>query len=114
MHTETIVANSGIYTGQFIYAGTCVSSTVGDILLLGQVPEGAVVTNVSERVGDRGVLGRTSESYIIAIGHNADRSRRRIKLPNQAKKVINSSARGMVGIIAGGGRTDQPSPGAVC
>ncbi|MCJ1452022.1 60S ribosomal protein L2A [Mycoblastus sanguinarius] len=32
----------------------------------------------------------------------------RVKLPSGAKKVIKSTARGMVGIVAGGGRTDKP------
>ena len=77
------------------------------------MPEGTAVTNARERVGERGVLGRTTESYITAIGHHVDRSKRRIKLLNRAKKVIKSSATGVVGIIADGGRTDQPWLGAV-
>jgi hypothetical protein len=32
----------------------------------------------------------------------------RIKLPSGAKKVVKSTVRGMVGIVAGGGRTDKP------
>ena len=37
-----------------------------------------------------------------------DEGKTRVKLPSGAKKVIKSSARGMVGIVAGGGRTDKP------
>ena len=67
-----------------------------------------MVTNVEEKVGDRGVLGRTSGNYVTVIGHNPDEGKTRVKLPSGAKKVVKSSARGMVGIVAGGGRTDKP------
>jgi large subunit ribosomal protein L8e len=53
-------------------------------------------------------LGRTSGNYVTVIGHNPDEGKTRVKLPSGAKKVIKSSARGMIGIVAGGGRTDKP------
>lgn len=108
LHTETFIANEGMYTGQFIYAGKKATLTVGNVLPLGSVPEGTVVTNVEEKMGDRGVLGRTSGNYVTVIGHNPDEGKTRVKLPSGAKKVIKSSARGMIGIVAGGGRTDKP------
>lgn len=108
LHTETFIANEGMYTGQFIYAGKKAALTVGNVLPLGSVPEGTVVTNVEEKAGDRGTLGRTSGNYVTVIGHNPDEGKTRVKLPSGAKKVIKSTARGMVGIVAGGGRTDKP------
>lgn len=106
--TETFIANEGMYTGQFIYAGKNANLTVGNVLPLGAVPEGTVVTNVEEKTGDRGSLGRTSGNYVTVIGHNPDEGKTRVKLPSGAKKVVPSSARGMIGIVAGGGRTDKP------
>ncbi|KAF1809278.1 putative 60S ribosomal protein L8 [Eremomyces bilateralis CBS 781.70] len=106
--TETFIANEGMYTGQFVYAGKYASLTVGNVLPLGSVPEGTVVTNVEEQPGDRGALGRTSGNYVTVIGHNPDEGITRVKLPSGAKKVVKSSVRGMVGIVAGGGRTDKP------
>ena len=97
-----------MYTGQFIHAGKNATLTVGNVLPLGSVPEGTVVTNVEEKVGDRGVLGRTSGNYVTVIGHNPDEGKTRVKLPSGAKKVVKSSSRGMIGIVAGGGRTDKP------
>lgn len=108
LHTETFIANEGMYTGQFIYAGKNAALTVGNVLPLGSVPEGTVVTNVEEQQGDRGALGRTSGNYVTVIGHNPDEGKTRVKLPSGAKKVIKSGARGMIGIVAGGGRTDKP------
>jgi len=106
--TETFIANEGMYTGQFVYAGKNAALTVGNVLPLGSMPEGTVVSNVEEKVGDRGTLGRTSGNYITVIGHNADEGKTRIKLPSGAKKVVSSNSRGMIGIVAGGGRTDKP------
>lgn len=54
------------------------------------------MTNVEEKMGDRGVLGRTSGNYVTVIGHNPDEGKTRVKLPSGAKKVIKSSARGMI------------------
>ena len=106
--TETFIANEGMYTGQFIYAGKTAALTVGNILPLGQMPEGTVVTNVEERIGDRGSLARTSGNYVTIVGHNPDEQKTRIKLPSGAKKIVSSTSRGMIGIVAGGGRTDKP------
>ena len=80
----------------FFSAGKKANLTVGNVLPLGSVPEGTVVTNVEEKMGDRGVLGRTSGNYVTVIGHNPDEGKTRVKLPSGAKKVIKSSARGMI------------------
>ncbi|KUI54409.1 60S ribosomal protein L2 [Cytospora mali] len=108
LHTHTFIANEGMYTGQFIYAGKNAALTVGNVLPLGSMPEGTVVSNVEEKIGDRGTLGRTSGNYITIIGHNPDEGKTRIKLPSGAKKIVHSTSRGMIGIVAGGGRTDKP------
>ena len=106
--TETFIANEGMYTGQFIYVGKKAALTVGNVLPLSSMPEGTVVSNVEEKIGDRGTLGRTSGNYITIVGHNPDEGKTRIKLPSGAKKVVHSGSRGMIGIVAGGGRTDKP------
>lgn len=72
------------------------------------MPEGTIISNVEEKIGDRGALARTSGNYATIIGHNHDEGKTRIKLPSGAKKVVNSSARATIGIVAGGGRIDKP------
>lgn len=105
---EIFIANEGVYTGQFISAGKNASLNIGNVLPLGSVPEGTIVSNVEEKAGDRGALARTSGNYVIVIGHNPDENKTRIRLPSGAKKVVSSDARGVIGVIAGGGRTDKP------
>merc|ERR1712014_291262 len=77
-HIETFIANEGMYTGQFVYAGKNSTLNIGNILPLGSVPEGTVVSNVEEKIGDRGALGRTSGNYVTVIGHNPDEGKTRI------------------------------------
>ncbi|CUM64952.1 uncharacterized protein PRCAT00002570001 [Priceomyces carsonii] len=108
LREETFIANEGVYTGQFVYAGKKASLNVGNILPLGACPEGTIVSNVEEKVGDRGTLGRTSGNYVIIIGHNPDEGKTRVKLPSGAKKILSSDARGVIGVVAGGGRIDKP------
>ena len=45
-----------MYTGQFIYAGKNATLTIGNILPVGALPEGTVVSNVEEKIGDRGAV----------------------------------------------------------
>ena len=102
------VAVEGMHVGQFIYAGKKAELKIGNILPVGVLPEGTIISNVEHQVGDRGKLARASGTYAAVIGHNPDAKRTRIRLPSGMKKIIHSSSRAMVGIIAGGGRTDKP------
>lgn len=64
---------------------------------VGAMPEGTIVCNLEEKMGDRGRLARASGNFATVIGHNPDAKRTRVKLPSGAKKVLPSSNRGMVG-----------------
>jgi large subunit ribosomal protein L8e len=106
--TETFLAAEGMYTGQFVYVGKKANLTVGNVLPLSAMPEGTIICNVEEKAGDRGKLARASGNYVTVIGHNADEGKTRLKLPSGAKKVVSSSSRAMIGLVAGGGRIDKP------
>ena len=106
--TALFVATEGMYTGQFVYCGKKASLTCGNVLPLESMPEGTIVCNVEEKIGDRGSLARASGNYATVIGHNADEGKTRIKLPSGAKKVLSSRCRAAIGIVAGGGRIDKP------
>lgn len=49
-----------------------------------------------------------SGNYAIIVAHNPDTKKTRVRLPSGAKKVVSSANRAMIGIVAGGGRTDKP------
>ncbi|GBL75544.1 60S ribosomal protein L8 [Araneus ventricosus] len=105
---ELFIAAEGMYTGQFIYCGKKAVLQVGNVLPVGTMPEGTIICNLEEKSGDRGRLARGSGNYATVISHNPDSKKTRVKLPSGAKKVLPSSNRAMVGIVAGGGRIDKP------
>ncbi|XP_003740440.1 60S ribosomal protein L8 [Galendromus occidentalis] len=105
---ELFLACEGMYTGQYVYCGRKAQLQVGNVLPVGNMPEGTVVCNLEEKSGDRGRLARASGNYATIIAHNPDTKKTRVKLPSGAKKVIPSANRAMVGIIAGGGRIEKP------
>jgi len=105
---ELFIAAEGMYTGQFIYCGKRAALTVGNVLPIGTMPEGTIICNVEAKVGDRGAFARCSGNYATIISHNPDENKSRIRLPSGAKKTVLSTARAMIGIVAGGGRIDKP------
>jgi large subunit ribosomal protein L8e len=105
---QLFLATEGMYTGQFVYAGKKAKLTVGNIIPVGLMPEGTVISNVESQTGDRGKIARASGVSSVIVSHNEEDGTTRIKLPSGMKKVINSKCRAQVGIVAGGGRTEKP------
>jgi large subunit ribosomal protein L8e len=105
---ETMVAPEGVYTGQFLYMGKKAQLAVGNVLPVGGLPEGTIVCNMERYPGDRGKLAKCSGEYVTIIGHNEDAATTKVRLPSGSKKTVQSSARAMVGIVAGGGRVEKP------
>lgn len=108
LRSERFLAVEGVFTGQAIYAGKKAHMAIGNVLPVGQLPEGSVVCNVEVQPGDRGKLGRASGAYSVVISHNSETGRTRIRLPSGAKKAVHSTARATVGLVAGGGRCEKP------
>lgn len=96
------------YPNRFVLFCCSAALTVGNCLPIGQMPEGTIICNVEEKVGDRGALARASGNYATVVSQNPDTNRTRIKLPSGSKKVLPSTSRAMIGIVAGGGRIDKP------
>ena len=70
---------------------------IGNILPVGQMPEGTVICCMEEKTGDRGRIARASGNYATVVSHNPDSKKSRVRLPSGAKKVIPSANRAMVG-----------------
>lgn len=60
------------------------------------------------KTGDRGKIARASGDYGIVISHDLEKGTSRVRLPSGAKKTVPSTCRAMIGLVAGGGRTDKP------
>ena len=77
---------------------TVAALQIGNVIPIGQMPEGTMVCNLEEKTGDRGALARTSGNYAIIVSHNPDTGKSRVKLPSGSKKLIPSANRAMVGM----------------
>jgi len=105
---ELMIAPEGMHTGQYVYFGRKAHLAVGNVMPVGEMPEGTIVCNLEEKEGDRGKLARASGNYATIVAHNPDTKKTRVKLPSGAKKIVHSNSRAMIGITAGGGRIDKP------
>jgi len=105
---ELFCAAEGMYTGQFVYCGKKATLAVGNVMPIGEMPEGSVVCNLEEKPGDRGRVARCSGNYATVMTHSEDGKKTRVKMPSGARRTLLSTCRGMIGLIAGGGRTDKP------
>lgn len=105
---EIIVAPEGIYSGQFVYFGAKAQLAVGNVLPVGEMAEGTILCNLERYPGDRGKIAKCSGEYCTVIGHNEDANTTKLRLPSGSKKTIMSNCRGMIGIVAGGGRIEKP------
>jgi len=103
-----ITAPEGLYTGQFVYAGLKATLSIGNILPVGQVPEGSVICNIEAKPGDGGKMARASGDYAIIVSQDTEKGITRIRLPSGSKKTISQTCRCMIGLVSGGGRTDKP------
>jgi len=108
LRSEYFIAPEGLHTGQHVFCGKRAQIAVGNVLPLKSIPEGSMVCNVEQYIGDRGSFARTSGSYAIIVSHSDEDNKTKLKLPSGSKKTVTSSARAMLGIVAGGGRIDKP------
>jgi len=105
--TETFIATEGMYTGQSIYCGLTAKVKIGNVLPVNMMPEGTIICCVEQQAGDFGKLAKASGCYCTIISH-MDNGRTKLRLPSGARRAIRSNSRAMIGIVAGGGRTDKP------
>lgn len=82
--------------------------SVGNILPVNSLPEGTIVSNCEAKTGDRGSFARASGCSAIIIGHSDDGKKTRVRLPSGTRTTVPGSCRAMIGLVAGGGRTDKP------
>lgn len=101
-----IPAVQGMYVGQRIEIGGKASHSVGNIVPVGVLPEGAVISTVELKPGDGGVLARSSGAYASVISQVGDKTI--IRLPSRKLVELSGECLAVVGAVAGGGRVDKP------
>jgi len=104
--TYYTVVPEGIYKGQRTQIGGKASVEIGNVLPLGNIPEGTMVCNIELSPGDGGKLARSSGSYATVVAHTPDGTI--LKLPSGRTSYVNDLCRATVGVITGAGRVEKP------
>ncbi|RUM34101.1 MAG: 50S ribosomal protein L2 [Archaeoglobus sp.] len=104
--TRYIIATEGMGTGETVEAGTGIELKPGNITTLMNIPEGTPVCNIEAQPGDGGKFARASGTFALVVSHEEDRVL--IQMPSGKLKWFNPKCRAMIGVVAGGGRTDKP------
>jgi large subunit ribosomal protein L2 len=79
---------------------------IGNILSIGNIPEGLSIYNIELMPGDGGKLARVGGSSATVVSH--DKNKTIIQLPSGVFKTLDSNCKATIGVAAGGGRKDKP------
>ncbi len=104
--TRNILAPENLSTGDEIQIGVSADIEEGNVLPVGEIPEGVPIHNIETQPGDGGKLVRSSGTYAFVVTHEEDGTK--IRLPSKKFKKLNTHCRATVGKVAAGGRTDKP------
>lgn len=102
---EFMIAAEGSFVGQQIQVGSGAALEMGNVMAIGEVPEGVQVYNLELRPGDGGKLVKTAGTAATVIGHGEWTT---VQLPSGSFKRFDNRCYASVGVPAGGGRADKP------
>ncbi|MBI4017932.1 MAG: 50S ribosomal protein L2 [Candidatus Aenigmarchaeota archaeon] len=99
-----MIAPEGVANGDTLVVGTG-EVKPGNVLPLGQIPEGIPIFNIEAQPGDGGSYARSSGSFAFIVSKGA---RVVVRLPSKKTREFNVSCRATIGTPAGAGRKDKP------
>ena len=102
--TGYMIAPEGISIGDKIYYGGAYH--IGSVMKLSDIPEGVPIFNIESIPGDGGRYVRSAgaAAYITShIGGNAT-----VLMPSKSTATLSGDCRAELGVVAGGGMSDQP------
>lgn len=102
---EFMIAAEGSFVGQEIAVGQGAVLESGNVMPVGNVPEGVQVYNLELRPGDGGKLVKTAGTAATVISHGEHTT---VQLPSGSFKRLDNRCYASVGVPAGGGRSDKP------
>lgn len=100
------VIPEGVHIEQQIQIGARAPVEVGNILPLGEIPEGTIVCNIELHLGDGGKMARSSGAYATVVAHTPQGTI--VRLPSRETKYLNDYCRATIGVVSGAGRTERP------
>lgn len=101
-----MIAPLGLKVGSVIMIGKGAPSEPGNCPTLAEIPEGTEVFNIEGKPGDGGkfVRGSGLSARIVTKTEKTVV----VELPSKARKEFNPGCRAIIGVAAGGGRTEKP------
>jgi len=100
-----LLAPEGMRVDQKVEVGGS-KVALGNVLHLGEIPEGTLIYNIEKQPQDGGKLVRSSGTYATVISHEDGQTV--VQLPSKQMKTFSSSVRATIGVASGGGRTEKP------
>jgi len=100
------VVPEGVYEGQTLEIGRKADVKVGNVLPIGDIPEGTMICNIELSPGDGGKLVRSSGAYATVVSHTPEGTM--VKLPSGKTRYINNLCLATVGVVSAAGRTEKP------
>lgn len=100
------VAPEGVFEGQEIQIGDQASISIGNVLPLGSIPEGAIICGIELSPGDGGKIARSSGTCATVVAHTPQGTM--IEFPSGKTKYVNQLCRATIGVVSGAGRLEKP------
>ncbi len=99
-------APEGVRLGDRIEMGKEVELKAGNILPLKSIPEGTSVYNIESSPGDGGKFVKASGAFARVITKAEDGII--VELPSSKRRTFLPECKAVIGVVAGGGRTEKP------
>ncbi|MCU0798067.1 MAG: 50S ribosomal protein L2 [Candidatus Thermoplasmatota archaeon] len=100
-----MLAPEGLKVGQEVLMGSDAPLSNGNILPLREIPEGTPIYHIEGLPMDGGKFVRAGGASATIVSRAKDVT---VQLPSGSFKNLNGECRAIIGIVAGGGRTEQP------
>ena len=101
-----IIATEGMKVGDVINIGEGAELKLGNALKLKDIPEGTIICNIESIPGDGGKFAKASgASARVVAKTNAGVV---VKFASKKQRTFHPECLAMIGVVAGGGRTEKP------
>jgi len=101
-----LTATEGLYAGKCIWKGGASLPEIGNVLPVGKIPEGTLVSNIEIHRGDGGKIAKSSGTYATVVAHTPAGTE--LKLPSGKSLYLKDLCRATIGVVAGAGRVEKP------
>jgi large subunit ribosomal protein L2 len=101
-----LLAPEGIRVGDKVHISGKPAYALGNVLKLGDIPEGTPIYNIESMPGDGGKFARSAGSVAYIAAHTETETT--ITMPSKSLNTLSNECRAQLGVLAGGGMTDVP------